>query len=258
MIPKRIHYIWVGGKPLPEPAAKLIETWRVNNPGYEVQCWDEKNIDFTSPYIRRAYRAKNWANVSNLVRLLVLYNHGGIYLDTDIEVRRSFDPLLNCRVFCGFQTEHPGTHWANNAVLGAEPGHPFLITAAEHLVDRWDGLEQADHSGPETLTDVLRDLGLEKYSNDGALIGDVFVAPCRYFYPYGWDETFIETCVTPDTYTIHYWEKSWARIVTQRGIAVKIMHRLERAAPRFFRVLGRLNYPQTPDVQKRQKPPPIS
>ncbi len=83
MIPKRIHYVWVGG-PLPDAQRAYIDSWRETNPDYEFTLWNESNIDFSVNLIRRAYDQRKWAKVADIVRLVAVLQHGGIYLDTDI------------------------------------------------------------------------------------------------------------------------------------------------------------------------------
>src|SRR5882672_9752091 len=88
MIPKKIHYVWVGPKPIPGGARRFIAGWRALNPDYEIIRWDESNIDFSSPFVRSAYAVGAWNRVANYARADVLLKHGGVYLDTDIELRR--------------------------------------------------------------------------------------------------------------------------------------------------------------------------
>jgi mannosyltransferase OCH1-like enzyme len=225
MIPKLLHYVWVGGKPLPSEALERIETWRAHNPDYEMMLWNEQNIDLTLPYLKRAYAHRNWANVSNLVRLLALHEHGGVYLDIDIEARRGFAPLMRHEAFCGFQLEEKNPDWVNNAVLGAVPRHPFVTQAIRSLVRTYDGVEEANLSGPQLMTRLLVRKGLSRYADEGARVDGVFVAPRRYFYPYSWGEEFAESCVTPDTYTVHFWARSWHGGATQ-SLRQKLLRRL--------------------------------
>ena len=97
MIPKIIHYCWFGGKELPNLAEKCIASWKKQLPDYKIICWSEENFDIDNsvPYLKEAYSKKKFAFVSDYVRLYALYNYGGIYLDTDVEVIRDFSPLLN-------------------------------------------------------------------------------------------------------------------------------------------------------------------
>lgn len=117
-IPKKIHYIWVGGQPLPKEYEQNIESWKRSNPDYEIVRWDESNYDFGKcDYVKEAYDTHSWGFVVNYPRLDIVYQYGGIYLDVDVEVLRSFDCLLQDRAFfnmgssdrvnqgCGFGSE---------------------------------------------------------------------------------------------------------------------------------------------------------
>lgn len=123
MIPKKIHYIWVGGKEKPEDVKKCIETWKKHCPDYEIKEWNEANFDMHShPFVEAAYKAKKWAFVSDYIRAYAIYHEGGIYMDTDVIVLDTLDNLLNNRAFVGFEdSQLPFT-----AVFGAEPYHPFV------------------------------------------------------------------------------------------------------------------------------------
>ena len=125
LIPRRLHFVWVGSK-LPEKQRAFIETWRDTNPSYEIVAWSEDSIDLTIPAIATAYRRKRWATVADIVRLIAVYEQGGIYLDTDFRVYRPLDQLLTHRCFFAFQHEHHPTDWVCNGVFGAIPRHPSL------------------------------------------------------------------------------------------------------------------------------------
>ena len=104
MIPKIIHYCWFGRGEMPESAKKCVDSWHEFMPDYEYKLWNEDNFDVNAvPYTKEAYEAKKYAFVSDYVRLLALNNEGGIYLDTDVEVFKSFDDLLGFDAFAGFE-----------------------------------------------------------------------------------------------------------------------------------------------------------
>ena len=107
MIPKIIHYCWFGKNPLPDDARDCIESWKKNCPDYEIKEWNEENFDInTCAYVKEAYDKKKWAFITDFVRLKVLYDYGGIYMDTDVEVCKSLDPLLKWDAFSGFESDN--------------------------------------------------------------------------------------------------------------------------------------------------------
>ena len=103
-IPKIIHYCWFGGKPIPKNLKNYIKSWEKYCPDYEIKEWNESNFDINSnKFIKEAYINKKFAFVTDYVRLYVIYNYGGIYLDTDVEIIKNFDGLLNNELFMGIQ-----------------------------------------------------------------------------------------------------------------------------------------------------------
>ncbi len=102
MIPKIIHYCWFGGNPLPDDAKNCIASWKKYFPDYEIKEWNESNFDLNCcPYVKEAYEAKKWAFVSDYARFWILYHHGGLYFDTDVEVIKPFDDILSRGGFMG-------------------------------------------------------------------------------------------------------------------------------------------------------------
>ena len=102
-IPKVIHYCWFGKGKMPKLAEKCIESWKKYCPGYKIVCWNEENFDITcNRYAKEAYDAGKWAFVSDYVRFKVLYDEGGIYLDTDVEIIKPLDPLIEENGYMGF------------------------------------------------------------------------------------------------------------------------------------------------------------
>ena len=127
MIPKIIHYCWFGGNPLPEDAKRYIATWKKYCPDYEIREWNEHNFDVTqNTYCYEAYKAKKWVFVTDYVRLKVLHDCGGIYMDTDVEVCKALDPFLRYSAFSGFETENK----ISTGILGSqkEGGMDYIFT----------------------------------------------------------------------------------------------------------------------------------
>lgn len=140
MIPKIIHYCWFGGNPLPELAVKCIESWKKYCPDYEIKRWDESNFDLNCcDYVKEAYQAKKWAFVSDYVRFKVLYDEGGLYFDTDVELIKSIDDIL-----------------AHGPFMGVEIGQPIdeifqaKIDAVLPDIDADTYMEENSHTGEET------------------------------------------------------------------------------------------------------------
>lgn len=121
-IPKVIHYCWFGGKEKPEKVIEYINSWRMLK-DYQIIEWNESNFDINScQFIKKAYSEKKWAFVSDYVRLKVLQQYGGIYLDTDVEVKKDFESLLKNKMFVGFIYDCS----IGTAVIGAEKNHVII------------------------------------------------------------------------------------------------------------------------------------
>ncbi|MCC7047505.1 MAG: hypothetical protein IT562_12405 [Alphaproteobacteria bacterium] len=209
MIPRILHYVWVGGRPLPEKTRINIETWRRFCPDFEIRGWTDDTVSFEHPYLARCRALGNWANASNYLRLVKLLAHGGVYLDTDIMLRRPLAPMLRNGCFLGFQVEAQENDWINNAVFGAEPGHWFVELCRQRLLEAFDGSEPANFSSPRLVTRLLIEKGLARYDDRGVSVGDVRIYPRPVFYPYSWREEFTLAAIKPETTAVHFWEKSW-------------------------------------------------
>ena len=229
MIPRILHYVWVGPKPLSNQAEGLIEGWRKIMPDYEIMCWNNDTIDFSSKYLQAAFGVGAWNRVSDYQRMCALVKYGGIYLDTDIEVRKSFDPLLSNSCFLGFQRNDFPRELVNGAILGAEVGHWFIRELKDYFDNKLHGaMDIGAFSGPGLITNVLQEKGLRGYADEPLNIKDITIYPLRYFYPYHWEENFSERCITPDTFSIHLWEDTWGKQVLPKSqVWKKISKRLD-------------------------------
>lgn len=134
MIPKTIHYVWMGRGEKNAHIKRCMKTWERRLKGYEIIEWNEDNFDIEShPFVKKAYERKQWAFVSDYVRFYAVYHYGGVYFDTDVVVAKDIDRLLNNEAFVGFETpEYPFT-----AVFGCEKHHMF----AKKVLDYYDGLD---------------------------------------------------------------------------------------------------------------------
>ena len=155
MIPKKIHYVWVGGNDKPADIKRCMSTWKNHLSDYEIIEWNEDNFDIDShPYAKAAYEEKKWAYVSDYIRAYVIYKEGGIYLDTDVLVLDNFDRFLENRAFVGYETpDYPFT-----AVFGAEKQHPLVEAILNYYEGpdfKFDRKNQMAEVNTKSVSDIL-------------------------------------------------------------------------------------------------------
>ena len=203
MIPKKIHYCWFGRGEKPALANKCIASWKKYCPDFEIIEWNEDNFDINyNAYTRYCYENKKWAFLSDYVRLVVIYEHGGIYFDTDVEVIKPIDKLLQLDAFMGFEND---SHVATGLGFGAEANHVVL----KKMLDEYEELLDGKHGVigcPILNTQAMVKLGLELNGKKQAVAGSV-VFPKEYFNPY--DDPTGRLLKTKNTYSIHWYSKSW-------------------------------------------------
>ena len=218
-IPKVIHYCWFGKNELPPLAKKCIKSWQKKCPDYEIICWNEDNFDLQqNRYMREAYEAGKWAFVSDFVRLKVIYDHGGIYLDTDVELLKPLDSLLEGSGFMGF--DEKGIV-ATGLGFGAEKGNKII----EEFLNDYNDISFVQPDGsfdltpcPDRNTATLRRLGMDTGICDQTFMGMRFL-PREYLCPM--DYYTGKKTVTKNTYSIHHYCATWTSDVTKRTTRIK-------------------------------------
>lgn len=212
MIPQKIHYCWFGGRPLPESAHKCIASWRKYMPGYEIIEWNERNFDIRCiPYISEAYDVGKYAFVSDYARFKILYEHGGLYFDTDVELIRPIDDIVLCGAFMGFESD------CGDRTGEVNPGLGLGVEAGDHLygemLEIYQGLRFKNPDGSLNLitivkytTDLLKRHGLENKTGIQRVEG-ISVYPKEYFNPFDMKEGRPKP--TGDTRSIHWYSSSW-------------------------------------------------
>lgn len=209
MIPKVIHYFWFGGNPIPPLVEKCIESWKHFMPDYEIKRWDESNFDVHQiAYTHEAYLAKKWAYVSDYARMKVLYEEGGVYLDTDVELVKSLESILVNGAFMACerksnQPPYPGV--ARGLGIAVEPGHPIYKAVLSyyeniHFEGASGGLTVVEH-----VTSVLIEHGL-KPTRDLQVVKGITIYPPEYFCPF---DKFNRIAITPKTVAIHHYAGTW-------------------------------------------------
>ncbi len=209
MIPKKIHYCWFGRGEKPKLAKKCIASWKKHCPDYEIIEWNEDNFDVNMmDYTKFAYENRCYAFLSDYVRLWAVYNHGGIYLDTDVELIRSPDELLKYEAYFGFEGE-----WVNTGLgFGAQPNNAVVLKLMEEYEKREPEVYREDYrvnhkmtGSPTMNTNALLPLGL---AADGSLqrIGSATVFSEEYLCPF--NTITGELNCTDKTVSIHWYGNS--------------------------------------------------
>lgn len=215
MIPKIIHYVWFGGEK-PETVKRQIESWRIVCPEYEIIEWNEKNCEeFNCDFLQESLAVKKYAFASDVIRMAVLLKYGGIYLDTDVCLLKSFNNFLHCTSFIGLETPFE----VSTAVIGSCPGvlwvEDFLLknymTKGIHFISKDGNLDMEPNT--RKLSCFFNNTW-HKYSKD------VTIYPVDYFCCKSYFTGIIST--TENSVAIHNFLKSW-----QPGGRTTILDRLK-------------------------------
>ena len=244
-IPKVIHYCWFGGNPLPRSAKKCIKSWKKYCPDYKIIRWDESNFDISeNRYAAEAYQCKKWAFVSDYARLKIICDQGGIYLDTDVELLRPLDDLLDFQGFLGFQDDNATV--ATGLGLGAEAGQPMIRAMLDDYRDipflKEDGTRDMTPC-PVRNTDSLLPFGLRADGTRQEVCG-LQIFPQDYFCPMSFRTGELKK--TKHTYSIHHFDGSWLnnpqhfRAIHLRSKTSPAVYRTIRFFYRRFRDVSRL------------------
>ncbi len=226
MIPKIIHYCWFGGNPLPAEAEKCIASWKKYFPDYTIKRWDETNFHVHScPYAREAYEAKKWAFVSDYARFWILYQEGGLYFDTDVEVIRDFTPILEEGAFMGCEAPavtKKALDVAPGLGLGAPIGLPLYKEILEYYAQQH--FLQADGSANlETVvgktTRILQAHGYAPEAGGIQNVAGIHIYPPEYFCPMNY--TTGELSITDKTCSIHHYAATWLEGYGRKELAIR-------------------------------------
>ncbi len=202
MIPRVIHYCWFGGKPLPRSARRYIASWKKFFPNYEIKQWNETNYNVNVvPYTKEAYEQGKYAFVSDYARFDILYRYGGLYFDTDVEVIKKMDDIVERGAFLGMEEDK----WvAPGLAMGTEAGNNLY----KEMLDYYATL----HYTKETITmvvlitDMLKKYGLVPSSQPQQIYGN-WIYPNDYFNPL--DDATGRMRKTKNTRSIHWYAKTW-------------------------------------------------
>ena len=240
MIPKIIHYCWFGRGKMPELAQKCIESWHKHMPDYEYKLWNEDNFDVNSvPYVKEAYEARKFAFVTDYVRLYALYTEGGIYMDTDVEVLKSYDDLLQLKAFTGYEGSKfmpPVTGTMASEANGEWVKEQLDSYSDDHFLNPDGTLNLTTNT--QRISSIMRKNG---FVQDGKyhVYKDLHVFPTDYFCP---KQTTGEFLLTENTFCDHHFMGTWndkstngkKRVTLRRIVGQKNMIRLIKLKRKLF------------------------
>lgn len=196
MIPKIIHLCWLSGDPYPPLIKGCIDSWKKHLPDYEIKIWSKSTFDIESVrWVKEAFQKRKYAFAADYIRFYALYNYGGIYLDADVEVLKSFNPLLDSDCFVG---EEAGGD-VEAAVMGARKGLDWVKECMDYYNDRPFILENGAmdmRPVPLLINTMVRKYGLSLY-------------PYNYFSPKDYNVGKID--VNDETYCIHHFDGKWVK-----------------------------------------------
>jgi hypothetical protein len=212
MIPKTIHYCWFGRAKKPKLVNDCIASWKIYFPDFKIIEWNEKNSDLTHPFVKEMYNQKRWAFVSDYIRLEKIYEYGGIYLDTDMMVLKSFESFLNNDCFFGAED----SDFISVGVIGATEKNRFIKECKE-IYDSLLKVKDTNLGGitiPKLITKKFRTI-FNYYNNFDEIISfeGVKIYPSEFFYPLAFDKkndiNNFESYLKKESVAVHLWSSSW-------------------------------------------------
>uniref|UniRef100_UPI004055DD26 glycosyltransferase family 32 protein n=1 Tax=Agathobacter sp. TaxID=2021311 RepID=UPI004055DD26 len=208
LIPKKIHYCWFGGNPIPDKYKAWMESWWCYCSDYEIIEWNETNYDVSkNQYMYEAYKAKKWGFVPDYARLDIIYNHGGIYLDTDVELIRNIDDLLYQKGFAGFQDNEL-------VAMGLGFGAVKQLPIVGEMLCYYNNLDFSNKDGTLNMTasPIYNTLKLQEYglvcNGEYQILEEMTIYPSTVLAPK--NMYTMRTVIESSTYSIHHYDGSWA------------------------------------------------
>lgn len=207
IIPKTIHYCWFSGKDMPDDLKRCVDSWRKMCPDYEIIRWDESNYDLSKfKYSFEAFQNQKWGFIPDVVRLDLLYNYGGFYFDTDVEIIKNLDSLRFQKAFCGRERfGHVNFGSGSGACPHSEVIEELLDFRKNESFVLENGLLNLEASGYyETLPLMRRGMILEDICQE---LDGINVYSSDFFAPYNFSDG--SNIKNDNTYAIHYFNASW-------------------------------------------------
>jgi len=215
MIPKKLHFIWVGGGKKSAKMLHCIESWRKFCPDYEIIEWNENNFDVNrSPMIKKGLERRNWALAADAMRIFVLHEHGGIYLDTDMELLKPIDDFLRHDFFVGYESKF----WANTAIIGSVKGHPMLGELCRLYEDELC-LKVSNLMSVHMMSALLKNhYNFKSNGKTFEHIEKIAIYARDWFYPQSYLTHRIK--MTENSHGIHYYSGTWGSEAQLKALKV--------------------------------------
>ena len=238
-IPRKIHYVWIGDQPLPSKDQFYIEGWKKLNPDFKIIRWSEKDVDTSKyPIINSAIQQKRYALASDVLRMIIIYQEGGIYLDTDIELLKSLEPLLKYDAFAGWEAKY----WFTTAIFGARKHSSWM----EKILKRYESVNPNERITTNTFLKTVHspsvyaeDIYNIKLNGETQICDDdqfAVFAP-EYFCPKHYMTG--EENITKNTIALHHYASTW------HTRSEKVKNTLSRTA---YKCLGEKGYQRTEKI----------
>ncbi len=206
-IPKKIHYIWVGPNKMGKIQKKCLESWGKYAPDYEIKLWNEDNFPLMDhPYIKEMYRKRKWAFVSDFMRFWILYNEGGIYLDTDMELLKPIDEFLENRLFFAKGPDD----FISCGIIGAQKENGFIKKVLDFYLN--DKERSTKNTSPRVVTMLYEKFPAKE---------KIKIYPSELFYPCLPEEWFCDKDKLRKAYGRHHWSESWVSFRILRKVLRK-------------------------------------
>ena len=252
-IPKIIHCVWLSGDPLPEQYQECLNSWRKCMPDYEIMLWDAKRSPInTVLFVKQAYEAKKWAYATDYIRLYALYHYGGIYMDLDVFVYKSFDPFLNHGAFSSIEFDHrifyeqvrkkekePKGLGIEAAVIGAQKEHPWIKDLMDFYKDR-EFINDPDYYWSIIMPRVMMKVSLEKYGFKFIPVYQILKEDVHLYPP---DVFSMQNPPSEIKYSTHICAHSWYEGIEANSFKKFILEK----------VIGKNNWNKIKQVLRKEK-----
>ena len=221
MIPKKVHYIWLGGRPKDKLTEICLLTWKDKMPDYEFIEWNENNLDLDkisreNEYFAECRKRNLYAFMADYLRIKILYEQGGIYIDTDVQAIKSLDPLLNRDLLLGYEecTIDKVNKQIGTGLIAAEKGNWFIEKVYNFY--NHEIMNSSMFVIPVIMTHICNGLKEEEKNK-------IQILPKEYFSPYdsGGGKRFSPSLITENTYAIHWFSYSWGNFKSRQWVSVK-------------------------------------